>query len=244
MKRALPVLALTIAGLVPVWRYAPSTGTTSTEAAAPASTPSSSSSSSSSGSSTQVVSGSTVNTEKGDVQVQVTFDGEKITAVKMLKQPNHPQTTAAVPKLVKETLTAQSADIDTVSGATITSDGYKESLQAAIDENAESASDSDSASGSASDSSSSGSSSEVVAGSTVNTEKGAVQVEVTFAGDEISSVRMLQQPNHPQTTAAVPKLIKETLTAQSADIDNVSGATITSDGYKESLQAAIDAKGA
>lgn len=129
MKRALPVLALTIAGLVPVWRYAPSTGTTA-ETAAPASTPSASSSP---GSSTQVVSGSTVNTEKGAVQVQVTFDGGKITAVSMLKQPNHPQTTAAVPKLVKETLTAQSADIDTVSGATITSDGYKESLQAAID---------------------------------------------------------------------------------------------------------------
>jgi uncharacterized protein with FMN-binding domain len=77
----------------------------------------------------------------------------------------------------------------------------------------------------------------------VNTEKGPVQVEVTFEGDEISSVRMLQQPNHPQTTAAVPKLIAETLQAQSADIDTVSGATITTDGYKESLQAAIDAKG-
>ncbi|MFD7276370.1 FMN-binding protein, partial [Streptomyces sp. NPDC059862] len=35
-----------------------------------------------------------------------------------------------------------------------------------------------------------------------------------------------------------------TLQAQSADIDAVSGATITSEGYKKSLQAAIDAKGA
>jgi uncharacterized protein with FMN-binding domain len=80
-----------------------------------------------------VVTGTTVTTEKGDVQVQVTYDGDKITAVTLLKQPNHPQTTAAVPQLVAETLTAQSADIDTVSGATLTSDGYKESLQAAID---------------------------------------------------------------------------------------------------------------
>lgn len=63
----------------------------------------------------------------------MTFEGEKITAVEMLKQPNHPQTEAAVPVLIKETLEAQSADIDTVSGATITSDGYRESLQAAID---------------------------------------------------------------------------------------------------------------
>ncbi|MFI9586814.1 FMN-binding protein [Streptomyces sp. NPDC052236] len=130
MKRVLPVLVLTVAGLIPVWRYAPSHDTTSTtEVAAPASTPSSSSS----GASTQVVAGSTVDTEKGAVQAEVTFEDAKISSVRMLKQPNHPQTTAAVPTLIEETLTAQSADIDAVSGATITSEGYVESLQAAID---------------------------------------------------------------------------------------------------------------
>lgn len=36
-------------------------------------------------------------------------------------------------------------------------------------------------------------------------------------------------------------LTRETITAQSADIDTVSGATVTTDGYKESLQAALDA---
>ncbi|MFG2551286.1 FMN-binding protein [Streptomyces sp. NPDC048581] len=238
MKRAIPVLVLSIAGLVPVWLYEPSIGT-AVETASPASTPSASSSAGS-GSGSTVVKGSTVQTDKGPVQVQVTFAGTKITAVKLLQQPNHPQTTAAVPKLVAETLEAQSADIDTVSGATITSDGYKESLQAAIDANAESAS---SSSTSPSASASAESAAQTVDGSTVNTDKGPVQVQVTFAGDKIASVKMLQQPNHPQTTAAVPKLIAETLEAQSADIDTVSGATITSDGYKESLQAAIDAKG-
>ncbi|MFF3654737.1 FMN-binding protein [Streptomyces olivochromogenes] len=148
MKRALPVLVLSIAGLIPLWRYAPSNGTTTTtEVAAPASTPSSPSSSTSSSSSSsspsssasssaaasQVVQGSTVNTSKGAVQVEVTFEGDKISSVRMLQQPNHPQTTAAVPKLIQETLQAQSADIDAVSGATITSDGYVTSLQAALD---------------------------------------------------------------------------------------------------------------
>ncbi|MFE7932110.1 FMN-binding protein [Streptomyces sp. NPDC057456] len=244
MKRVIPVLVLSVAGLIPVWRYEPSTGTTSTtEAASTPSVSSSSGSSNSSGSST--FTGSTVATEKGDVQVQITYDADKITAVKMLKQPNHPQTTAAVPKLIAETLTAQSADIDTVSGATITSDGYKESLQAAIDAEAAAATATPSASASTSASASeAASASQTVAGSTVGTEKGDVQVQVTFEGDEITAVKMLKQPNHPQTTAAVPKLIAETLAAQSADIDTVSGATITSDGYKESLQAAIDAKGA
>ncbi|NUP21830.1 MAG: FMN-binding protein, partial [Streptomyces sp.] len=124
MKRAIPVLVLSIAGLVPVWLYEPSLGTAATETAAPASTPSASSSAAA-GSANTVVKGSTLQTDKGPVQVQATFQGSRITAVKMLQQPNHPQTTAAVPKLIAETLEAQSADIDTVSGATITSDGYK-----------------------------------------------------------------------------------------------------------------------
>ncbi len=233
MKRAIPVVVLSIAGLVPVWLYQPSADTSTVQVITPA--PSPSSSSGTSGSSSHVVAGPTVTTEKGPVQVEVTFEGDEISSVRMLQQPNHPQTTAAVPKLIAQTLQAQSADVDTVSGATITSDGYRESLQAAIDENASAAS--------ASPAAPSTPASQVAAGPTVTTEKGPVQVEVTFEGDEISSVRMLQQPNHPQTTAAVPKLIAQTLQAQSADVDTVSGATITSDGYRESLQAAIDAKG-
>ncbi|MFI2630635.1 FMN-binding protein [Streptomyces collinus] len=134
MKRAIPVLVLSVAGLIPVWRYAPSHDTGSSpapaQAAAPASTPSASSSG---GTATTVVSGSLVDTEKGPVRVEVTFDGDEIASVRMLQQPDHPQTAAAVPKLIEETLQAQSADIDTVSGATVTSDGYKESLQAALD---------------------------------------------------------------------------------------------------------------
>ncbi|MBC9726233.1 FMN-binding protein [Streptomyces sp. TRM68367] len=127
----MPVLVLSVAGLIPVFRYEPSLGgTPSAEAAVqPAPTTPSVSSSGSS----KVVAGPTVDTEKGPVRVEVTFDGDTIASVRMLQQPNHPQTTAAVPKLIEETLQAQSADIDTVSGATITSDGYKESLQAAID---------------------------------------------------------------------------------------------------------------
>lgn len=139
MKRAIPVLVLTAVGLVPLWRYEPSTAASDDQVSAPARTvtpaPSASSSGDSggSGSSALVIEGSVVNTEKGPVQVEVTFEGDAISSVRMLQQPDHPQTTAAVPRLVEETLQAQSADIDTVSGATITSEGYKESLQAALD---------------------------------------------------------------------------------------------------------------
>lgn len=132
MKRALPALVVSIAGLVAVWRYEPSAQPPArTAEAAPARTPSAASSPTAAGA--RVVAGPTVITDKGPVQVEVTFEGDRIASVRMLRQPGHPQTTAAVPVLVAETLRAQSADIDTVSGATVTSEGYKESLQAALD---------------------------------------------------------------------------------------------------------------
>ncbi|CAL9403198.1 FMN-binding protein [Streptomyces sp. enrichment culture] len=127
MRRALPVLVLAVAGLIPVWRHTPSP---TAQATGPVPAPSPPASP---GGTTRVVAGPAVDTEKGPVQVEVTLDGDRISAVRMLRQPDHPQTTAAVPVLIEETLRAQSADVDTVSGATVTSDGYRESLQAALD---------------------------------------------------------------------------------------------------------------
>ena len=43
---------------------------------------------------------------------------------------------------------------------------------------------------------------------------------------------------------AAPMLRQESLTAQSARIDIVSGATYTSEGYAQSLQSALDQAGA
>ncbi|MBB5956632.1 uncharacterized protein with FMN-binding domain [Saccharothrix tamanrassetensis] len=139
MKRAVPILLLTVAGLIPLWRFEarPETVAVPEAAGAPeASAPPTAGSTTGSaapGGNAQTVSGSLVRTGHGDVQVQVTFDGDRITAVKMLKQPGSAPTRQAVPVLVRETLTAQSADVDTVSGATTTSEAYVESLQAAID---------------------------------------------------------------------------------------------------------------
>ncbi|GHH60323.1 FMN-binding protein [Lentzea cavernae] len=81
----------------------------------------------------RTVSGPAVNTSEGVVQVQVTLQGTKIVDVKALRAPNSEPTRMALPLLKQSALKAQSADIDTVSGATATSGGYKQSLQAAID---------------------------------------------------------------------------------------------------------------
>jgi uncharacterized protein with FMN-binding domain len=82
--------------------------------------------------------GSTASTRWGDVQVTITVTAGKITAVTVPVYPTSNRkdqeiNARALPILTQETITAQSADIDTVSGATVTTDGYKESLQAALD---------------------------------------------------------------------------------------------------------------
>jgi hypothetical protein len=90
-------------------------------------------------STTRTVTGSAISTEYGPMQVQVSVAGQKVTAVKVLQQTNSGQTSQqidanAIPQLTRETLTAQSANISAVSGASYTSGGYIKSLQSALDQ--------------------------------------------------------------------------------------------------------------
>ena len=83
-------------------------------------------------------------------------------------------------------------------------------------------------------------------GSVAQTRWGPVQVVVTVTNGKITDVAVPMYPNsngrdREINTRALPILNQETVAAQSADIDTVSGATVTSDGYKQSLQAALDA---
>jgi len=87
----------------------------------------------------------------------------------------------------------------------------------------------------------------VVNGASVSNRYGNVQVQATFAADgTLTSVGVLQAPTGDGRSLAisnyaVPQLNSEALTAQSANIHTVSGATYTSMGYQQSLQSAIDA---
>lgn len=85
-------------------------------------------------------------------------------------------------------------------------------------------------------------------GDVAQTERGPVQVEIVVQNKKITDVKILQVPQEDPMDVrinqfAVPILIQETITAQSARIDMVSGATVTSDGYLQSLQSALDRAG-
>ena len=87
-----------------------------------------------------------------------------------------------------------------------------------------------------------------VTGTVASTQYGPMQVQVTLAGTKITKVTVLQRTDDgaesDQIDAnAIPKLTSETLAAQSARIDTVSGASYTSSGYIQSLQSALDQAG-
>jgi uncharacterized protein with FMN-binding domain len=87
-----------------------------------------------------------------------------------------------------------------------------------------------------------------VTGTATDTRWGPVQVQITVANGEISDVTVVEYPtgngkDREINARALPVLVQETLDAQSADIDMVSGATVTSEGYIGSLQSALDEAG-
>ena len=87
----------------------------------------------------KTVTGEAIDTIYGPVQVKITVKGGKITAVTATEYPqesprDYQINSYAIPALNQETLQASSASIDSVSGATYTSQGYIGSLQNALDQ--------------------------------------------------------------------------------------------------------------
>ena len=85
------------------------------------------------------VTGDSVGTPYGPVQVRVAVDGSTITDVTVLQYPDQDGHSVqinqyALPQLINETLDAQGSGISMVSGATYTSQGYLQSLQSALDQ--------------------------------------------------------------------------------------------------------------
>ncbi|MFJ8108618.1 FMN-binding protein [Streptomyces sp. NPDC096132] len=200
--------------------------------------------------------GDVTQTQYGNVQVRITVAGGKITKAEAVQAPeggtSSQKTELSVPKLNQAAVAAGSADIDTVSGATYTSEGYKKSLQSALDKakaSAGSSSDAGSGSGSGAGSSDSGAAqaSGTFTGTVAQTQYGPVQVRITVAGGKITKAEAVQAPeggtSSQKTELSVPKLNQAAVAAGSADIDTVSGATYTSEGYKKSLQSALDQAG-
>lgn len=152
MKRVLAALFGTVAGLVMLLNFKThsvsvanvpaAVGTSGNTDPTPSTTPSSSSGSSSSAersaSGTKTYTGDAVETRWGPVQVRITVTNGKVARADAIVYPTgNPQdqqiNSYAVPALDQEAVSAGSAQIDMISGATYTSEGYLQSLQSALD---------------------------------------------------------------------------------------------------------------
>jgi uncharacterized protein with FMN-binding domain len=116
----------------------PSATTASGSSSAAASTSPSSSRSKTTSSTPRSYDGATVQTQYGDMQVRVVLTGSRLTDVVALRLTDSSSrsvqiSASAAPILRREALSAQSAHIDSVSGASYTSAGYIQSLQSALD---------------------------------------------------------------------------------------------------------------
>jgi uncharacterized protein with FMN-binding domain len=126
MNRSLPLTVLTVAAVAPPvaapWLAVASASTVATAAATKTKA--------------RVVTGPSVNMRWGPVRVRITVKGRRITNATATAPTERPKSRSinqrALPILRQEVLRAQSARIFVVSGATLTSDAYGTSLQAAI----------------------------------------------------------------------------------------------------------------
>ena len=141
MRRVIATIASTIAGLVMLLSFKThsTTAATAVPAATSTTTPGGSSSSptSSATSAAKTVTADAAETRYGPVQVQITVKNGKVTAVTATEypagEPRDQQINAyAIPALNQEALQAGNANINLISGATYTSNGYIASLQSAL----------------------------------------------------------------------------------------------------------------
>ena len=113
-------------------------GSSAAPAADPTPAPTTSTGSGTTTTASATVDGPVVDTRYGAIQVEIVVANGQLQDVVAIQLPTGRRSgqisNAAAPILREEALQAQSASIDTVSGATYTSDAYAQSLQAALDQ--------------------------------------------------------------------------------------------------------------
>ena len=255
IRRVLLASAATVSGIVLLLSLKPATDSSSASAQGAAAQETAAAQESPQGGAaaagTSTVTGAVAQTQYGVVQVRLTVANGKITKAEAVQAPkggtSDQKTALSVPKLNQEAVATQSADITSVSGASYTSAGYKQSLQSAIDKMKAAGANTAAPSQSSAAGSGQAAQAKTVTGDVVTTEYGPVQVRITVAGGKITKADAVQAPSggtsDQKTALAVPKLNQEAVAAGNANIDSVSGASYTSGGYKKSLQSALDKAG-
>jgi uncharacterized protein with FMN-binding domain len=160
--------------------------------------------------------------------------------VGLLSFKTHPASVASPPAAVSTTGSGSDSSASAGSGSSTTTGQSAQQSTSSASTNKSSAT-----SGA---SSSSASATKTVTGTAVDTRYGPVQVRITVRNGKVLSASAIQYPSQDPRDAqinsyAIPVLEKESVGVSSPNIDMVSGATYTSEGYAQSLQSALDQAG-
>ncbi|MBQ7593991.1 MAG: flavocytochrome c [Synergistaceae bacterium] len=166
------------------------------------------------------------------VKVQVTFDENSITKIDVIAHEETPGLgDKAFEKVIPAIISAQSTEVDGMTGATMSSNAVKEAVNACIAQ-------------------ASGKVSEVVStfkpgeySATVTGHNGPLTVKMKFAEDKILSIETENVESPGIGTAAIELLTGEILDNQSLACDAVSGATVTSGAFLSAVRECVKQSG-
>ena len=192
-----------------------------------------------------------------DIVVEVQLEGDKITAIEVIEHSETEDIAGpAFAELIESVLAAQSTDVDTVSGATMSSEGFLEAVNDALEK-----------AGVEISGTAEKTEAERIAGEddvdidpdaeteateepeeseSLLTGQGAgmndnIVVEVKLEGDEITVLEVIEHSETEDIAGpAFAELIESVLAAQSTDVDTVSGATMSSEGFLEAVNDALE----
>ena len=173
------------------------------------------------------------------IKVEITVDGQEITAIEVL---SHEETDniaeSAFEDLEQAVIDSQSIDVDTISGATGTSEGYLAAVEVALEEAKIDEDINDELEEPLEEPEA-----ETFTG-TGEGYRGEIEIEITFADDEITAIEVLSHEDSEDIAEpAFSDLEEAIIEIQSTDVDTISGATGSSQGYLEAARDAIEKAG-
>ncbi len=163
----------------------------------------------------------------GYMIIHVTFSANAIENIEVISHTETPNIgTLAIEQVIPAMIEAQSTEVDSVSGATITSNALKEAVNAAIEEAK--------AAGAA-----------LYVPGTYDVKLrgmgGFMNIQFVISADRVESMEVLSHTETPNIgTLAIEQVIPAMVEAQSSEVDGVSGATITSAALKDAWNQAIE----
>ncbi len=167
---------------------------------------------------------------QGPITVSATFTENKLVGVSYDLSVEDDEIGSVIgPEISQEILNTQSAEVDSVTGATVTSSAFKEAIEDCFKQ-------ADSSASSIVPNYAPG-----VYSATAEGNNGTITVSLEFSETSIVSVSYDLSVEDDDIGAAIgPEISKQILSAQSAEIDGVSGATVTSEAVKSAVSSCIE----